>query len=86
MEAIAAFRRARDLWPEDPLVQFNLAHALLDNGQRDEAVSLLRVVAAADAWRDMPAHQQAALVARGMTPEEFRSRVRAWLEKNAPKP
>jgi predicted Zn-dependent protease len=83
MEAIPAFRRALDLWPDDPLVQFNLAHALLDNGQRDEAVSLLRAVVSSDAWRDMPAHQKAALAARGMTPEEFRSRVQAWLAKNA---
>jgi tetratricopeptide (TPR) repeat protein len=82
-DAVPVLRRALDRWPDSPLARLNLAHALLATGQRDEAVSLLRAAADDDAWRQVTPHVQAALAARGMTPEEFRDRVRRWLQVHA---
>ena len=75
-------RRALELWPENPLIRHNLAMALLEAGEREEAIRELRIVASEDAWRNLPAAVLAAVTRRGMTPETFRERVRGWLERN----
>jgi hypothetical protein len=81
-EALPHFRRALELWPENPLIRHNLAMALLAAGEREEAIRELRIVASEEAWRDLPAAVLAAVTRRGMTPQEFRTRVREWLERS----
>jgi hypothetical protein len=56
--------------------------ALLEAGEREEAIRELRIVASEEAWRDLPAAVLAAVTRRGMTPQEFRTRVREWLERS----
>ena len=81
-DAVPYFRKALGVSPRNPLIRHNLATALLQAGQRDEAVLQLRVVASEEAWRDLPPAVLAAITQRGTTPEEFRARVRRWLERN----
>jgi len=83
-EAVAEFDRALALWPSNPLVRYDLAWALLRVGRREDAMEHLRRLAGADAWRDLPRGVRAALAARGMSPEEFRTRVRDWIDRQAP--
>ena len=85
-EALPHFRRALELSPENPLVRHNLAMALLAAGEREEAIRELGIVASEEAWRNLPAAVLAAVKRRGMTPEEFRARVRGWLERNEDTP
>jgi len=85
-EALPHFRRALELWPENPRIRHNLAMALLAAGERDNAIRELRIVASEDAWRNLPAAVLAAVKKRGQTPEEFRARVRGWLERNEDTP
>ena len=85
-EALPHFRRALELSPENPLVRHNLAMALLAAGEREEAIRELGIVASEEAWRNLPAAVLAAVKRRGMTPEEFRARVRGWLERNESTP
>lgn len=83
-QAVPHFRRSLELWPqENPLVRFNLARALLDSGQREEAQRHLTRVARAESWQDLPPAVQAALAERGMSAHQFRARVQGWLQRNA---
>jgi protein O-mannosyl-transferase len=83
-EAVAEFDRALGLWPANPLVRYDLAWALFRVGRREDAMEQLRRLADADAWRDLPRGVRAALAARGMSAEEFRTRVRDWIDRQAP--
>jgi tetratricopeptide (TPR) repeat protein len=82
-EAIIHFRRAVELSPDEPIARFNLGRTLWEAGARSEALDQLRECVKDSVWERPLPWTRAALLQQGLTAEQFRARVRRWLEEQS---
>ena len=83
-DAVRHFRRALELWPDNPLIHFNLGVALLASGARAEGLEHYRIVLRDETWARIPPAVAASLGSAGESPAAVRRGLEDWIRRTEP--